>query len=75
MDPALTFGYALYSENDTLIFWSYQTDMAPEKWIKITPGLWSFRSRIPSQILNEGNYKIKLIASIHFKEWILDPVD
>jgi lipopolysaccharide transport system ATP-binding protein len=70
---ALTVGYAIYNEYDSLLYWSYPTDNEEKNWLQIQEGHYYMKSRIPSRILNEGQYRIALIASIHFKEWILDP--
>ncbi len=72
-DPALTFGYALYSENNQLLFWSYQTDMEEKEWPISQPGKWCYRSKIPMHFLNEGIYRVELLASLHYREWILRP--
>jgi lipopolysaccharide transport system ATP-binding protein len=30
------------------------------------------KSRLPSRLLNEGTYRIELIASLHFREWLFE---
>lgn len=72
-DPALTFGYAIYNEDNNLLYWSYQTDTEEKQWVEMHPGLWRFKSRLPERIFNEGNFRIELISSLHFRKWIQEP--
>ena len=72
-DPALTVGYAIYSEDGHLLYWSYQTDQAESKWPALTRGTHRLRSRIPNHLLNEGNYRLELIGSLHFRSWLYAP--
>lgn len=73
LDESLTMGYALYSEDNTLLYWSYQTDSNESDWPKLNTGYNKIKSRLPTEILNSGIYKIELIASLYFKEWIITP--
>ena len=72
-DPALSVGYAIYSEDNQLLYWSYQTDRQETQSSQLTQGTWSLRSRVPERLLNEGSYRIELLASLHFREWIIGP--
>ncbi len=74
LDPSITFGYALYSEDGTLLYWSYQTDQEESLWPDLEKGVSVFRSRIPPRLLNEGSYSLYLLASLHFREWICEPL-
>lgn len=73
MDPALTVGYALFSEDGHLLYWSYQTDQAPDKWPTLQRGRCGLRSRIPQRFLNEGVYRAELIGSLHYRQWLFQP--
>lgn len=73
LDPALTIGYAIYSDEGYLLYWSYQTDEIPDKCPKLKKGINTLRSKIPERFLNEGIYKIELIGSLHFRQWLLEP--
>lgn len=73
LDPALTIGCAVYSETGELLFWSYQTDVAEENWPKLQTGLCVLRGKLPERLLNQGGYRIEFVASLHFREWILQP--
>jgi lipopolysaccharide transport system ATP-binding protein len=73
LDPALTVGYAIYSEDSNLLYWSYQTDQPSQQWPALTCGEQRLRSRIPPNFLNEGTYRIELIGGLHFREWLFTP--
>jgi lipopolysaccharide transport system ATP-binding protein len=73
IDPALTMGYAIYSEDGNLIYWSYQTDEAEECWPKVKKGTSCWRTKIPARFLNEGAYRLEIIGGLHFREWICEP--
>ncbi len=72
-DPALTVGYAAYDEEGRLLYWSYQTDQPENKWPRLERGKCVLASRIPKKFFNEGHYRIELIASLHFRQWLLEP--
>jgi len=72
-DPALTMGYALYTEEGHLLYWSYQTDVSEENWPITKTGISNWRSKIPSHYLNEGCYRIEVIGGLHFRQWIFEP--
>ena len=73
IDPALTMGYAIYAEDGSLMYWSYQTDSAEKNWPKLKTGISCWRSKIPTNFLNEGTYKLEIIGGLHFREWICEP--
>lgn len=72
-NPALTIGYAIYSEGGHLLYWSYHTDQDEEKWPIVNTGTSTLRSRLPKRLLNEGKYKLELLVSLHFIEWLCAP--
>lgn len=72
-NPAFTIGYAVYSSDNQLLYWSYQTDVKQSDWLKLIKGYCKLKSKIPKRFLNEGDYRIELIASLHFKEWLCEP--
>ena len=72
-DPALQVGYALYDENNNLLFWTLFNDDKEENWPKISKGRFCFSGLIPKRYLNEGLYRIEPIVSLYFREWIVQP--
>jgi lipopolysaccharide transport system ATP-binding protein len=73
LDPSLNIGLALYNENSELILWSLSTDGREERWPRLTVGVVNLRCKLPTRFLNEGRFRIELLASLHFREWILQP--
>jgi lipopolysaccharide transport system ATP-binding protein len=72
-DPLFYFGYALFNETGQLFYWSQSKDADEVSWPKLNVGNNVLYSKIPQWFLNEGNYRIELIASIHFKKWLIAP--
>lgn len=72
-NPALTIGFSLYSASGDLLFWSLHTDVEPEKWPPIKIGINRLVAWIPAHLLNEGDYRVELILSLHYQEWISQP--
>jgi lipopolysaccharide transport system ATP-binding protein len=69
-DPALTIGYAIYAGGGELLYWSYQTDVAEAQWPRLEPGRCVLRAPLPTHLLNEDDYRIELMGSLHFREWL-----
>ena len=72
-DPALNIGVAVYDESDELLFWTFTTDQPEPMWPKMPAGPVKLTATIPARFLNEGAYRIELLASLHFRAWILEP--
>ena len=73
LDSALTIGYAVYDEENRLLFWSYQTDQPEKIWPHLTIGRNILLGEIPARFFNEGVYRFELIGGLHFREWIFQP--
>ena len=73
IDPALCIGYAIYTESGELLYWSYHTDANEAAWPRLKQGICTLTSMVPSLLLNEGNYRIELVAGLHNQKWILEP--
>ena len=71
-NPALTVGYALYDENGYTVYWSYQTDTNDDNAM-LKVGTNTITSKIPTSILNQGTYSVRLLGGIHNQTWIFDP--
>jgi lipopolysaccharide transport system ATP-binding protein len=72
-DPALAIGYAIYSEDEHLLFLSYHTDQSESKWPVLKKGVCKLRSKVPKRLLNQGKYRVEFIASLHARQWLLEP--
>lgn len=69
--PAFNLGYALYErEKNNCLWWSFYKDMQD---FSIKTGFHKFKTTIPASILNDGAYRIELLAAIHNQEWIITP--
>ena len=71
--PALCVGIALYAEDESALFWSYQTDMDESRRPALSPGRQTLRAALPAGLLNEGRYRIDFLAGLHSIEWIAAP--
>lgn len=67
----VTIGYALYDEDENLLYWSYHTDVLPGP--KLTHGENTLTSKLPTDLLNNGVYRLELIGGIHGKSWFFEP--
>jgi len=72
-DPAMNIGVAVYDETDALLFWTFTTDQPEQAWPRMGVGTVKLTTTIPARFLNEGSYRIELLASLHFRAWILEP--
>jgi homopolymeric O-antigen transport system ATP-binding protein len=73
VDPALTIGYGIFTEEGHLLYWTCQTDQPERHWPEVRPGMLKLRSKLPSRVLNEGSYRVEFLASLHFREWLVAP--
>lgn len=73
LDPALCIGYAIYTEQGELLYWSYHTDANEADWPQLQLGVCTLTSMVPPLLLNEGNYRIEMVAGLHNQKWILEP--
>lgn len=72
-DPALQIGYAVFTEEGSLLYWSCQTDVKQDEWLKLKKGYNTVRSQIPKRLLNEGTYRIELFLALYYREWLCEP--
>lgn len=70
LDPALTLGYAIFSTDGLLLYWSYHTDSSEGNWPPLSVGYNHLCSRMPSRLFNEGAYRIEMMGSLHFRKWL-----
>jgi lipopolysaccharide transport system ATP-binding protein len=70
---ALTVGFALHSAGGELLFWALHTDVPQDRWPPVRIGHNRLVAWVPPHLLNEGEYRIDLILSLHFQEWLSQP--
>jgi lipopolysaccharide transport system ATP-binding protein len=73
LDIALTVGFALYANTGELLFWALQSDTETGSWPRIQIGSNKLVCWIPPHFLNEGDYRVELIVSLHYSAWLCQP--
>jgi len=73
LDPALNAGFALFNRDSEQLLWSLTTDGPEESWPKLSLGIGEFRCALPKRFLNEGTYRLEMIASLHCRDWFVRP--
>ncbi len=69
--PALFMGYALYNKQGDLLFTSCSHDHEDAPDIPAYPAHLSFRARLPSNLLGDGEYSLHLLAGVRHEEQYL----
>jgi lipopolysaccharide transport system ATP-binding protein len=72
-DKSLNVGYVIYSEDGKVVYWSCLTDAPTDEWPVVSVGKNRFVTKIPQRLLNEGSYTIEVMASLHSRQWIIEP--
>lgn len=67
-------GYAIYDEDQTLMYWSIHNDEDEKYWPILKTGLNTIYTKIPTNILNTGRYRVELIVAEYYKRWIFEPL-
>jgi len=70
---SLTVGFAVTAGTGELMYWSLATDQDQEAWPNIALGDNRLVAWLPQHFLNEGDYVIELIVSLHFIQWLSQP--
>lgn len=73
LHQALTVGFAVYAPTGDLLYWTLHTDVERSKWPELRQGNNKIVGWLPPHFLNEGVYRIELISSLHFTEWLSQP--
>jgi len=74
MHSGFNIGFALYNSANTLLYWSLNTDsIVSNDYIDIKNGYNKIIMWMEPHFLNEGEYRVELIASIHNNEWLCKP--
>jgi len=66
-------GIIVYNDREQEIFYSTNLDGKPENWVMPILGKNRFRVKLPMHFLNEGHYRVEIVASIYNQRWILAP--
>jgi len=66
-------GVAVYDHTGTEIFWSNNTDDLNSNTHQLSIGLNTLYCQLPCNFLNEGEYQIRLMSSLHFQKWLVNP--
>jgi lipopolysaccharide transport system ATP-binding protein len=74
-DPAFIIGFNVYDENNVLLFTTEHTDLNESEWPELKIGKDLFCACLPIHLFNEGTYKLRLLASIHGRFWLIDPLE
>tara|TARA_R110002096_G_scaffold152824_20_gene316262 strand:- start:15393 stop:16688 length:1296 start_codon:yes stop_codon:yes gene_type:complete len=74
LHKALCVGYAIFDENNNLLYWTYFTDSEFKYWLTIKEGGNKLRSKLPKRLFNQGAYRLELLISLHFIKWIAEPL-
>lgn len=72
-DPYFEIGYAIYNQFGVPVYTTFFYDGPEDRWPKIGKGNVELHSKIPKRYLNEGIYKLELIAGIRKKTWYIGP--
>jgi lipopolysaccharide transport system ATP-binding protein len=72
-DNSLVIGYAAYDEEGVPLYRSCNTDKPESQWQRISEGRWKFVCKMPQRTLNQGRYRLELIAGLYCRHWILQP--
>ena len=73
IESGLNIGIAVYNDEDNLMLWTFTTDTAEKCWPRLKPGPVQLQTTIPERFLNEGKYRVELLASVHNRFWLLEP--
>lgn len=71
----LQIGFALYDEAKNLVFMSYHNDIGDGKLRNFHTGRNKIKSRVPLEILNDGEYTLQLISGVRGDQPILSRGD
>jgi len=69
----LNFGYSIVNESGARVYWTLTTDENPEFWPKLECGPVTLASAVPKRFLNQGLFRVELLAGIHNQAWFSLP--
>ncbi|MFC4677501.1 ABC transporter ATP-binding protein [Desulfovibrio legallii] len=69
----LQVGIAISSINGETLFWACHNDGPQTDWPQIQTGEYAFYVNIPKYFLNNGTYRVELLAAVYRQFWICQP--
>jgi lipopolysaccharide transport system ATP-binding protein len=72
-DAGLNVGYIIYSDEGRVVYESCCTDTSEKDWPKLSVGHNLLITTLPKKLLNEGSYSIEVMASLHNRQWLIEP--
>lgn len=72
VNSSLNIGIAVYTIEGNCLFWSFSTDCS-EQQPALAVGKNILRVKVPKFLLNEGDYYVELLASLHHISWLFAP--
>jgi lipopolysaccharide transport system ATP-binding protein len=72
-DPALHVGVSVHKEDGEPLFYTFASDTAEDQWPRLATGPVRLRTKIPAHLLNEGTYRVQVIADLRPWYWLFDP--
>ena len=72
LNKSLILGYRIYDAMGTLVYISGNVDQY-DQYKELHMGINIIEAEIPAHFLNEGVYRIMLLAVIHSQKWIINP--
>lgn len=69
--PNFSIGFAVVDPMGGVVFWSYQTDHSDFDNDRLVPGINRISTSLPPNLLNDGDYSLKLIAGVQRERALL----
>jgi lipopolysaccharide transport system ATP-binding protein len=73
VESGLSIGIAVYNDQDETMFYSFATDVPQDQWPRLKLGPIELVTTIPARLLNEGKYRVELIAGLYRRGWLFEP--
>jgi lipopolysaccharide transport system ATP-binding protein len=72
-NSSLSIGFSVFAASGELMFQSLHGDTERSQWPEIHKGSNRLIAWLPTHFLNEGEYRIELMSSLHFQRWLCEP--
>ena len=73
LHPALSVGYAISNEAGKTVYWTVTTDANDDFIAEVKVGDVVLLTEIPPRFLNQGVYRLDLMAGLHYIGWLAEP--